>query len=83
VPGLRFSILYAPFASDVTERTCSMSAGLAASTVTPGSTAPVASFTTPANALCARAALGNKSTAAITSAARTIRLFLMPSLLER
>src|SRR5437763_1597256 len=55
-----------------------MSAGLAASTVTPGSTAPVASFTTPANALWARAMLGNRSTAATTSTELKIRLFIMP-----
>src|SRR5213076_1417267 len=34
-------------ASVATVRTFSMSAGLAASTVTPGNTAPIASFTTP------------------------------------
>ena len=38
--------------SVVTDRTRSMSAGLAASTVTPGRTAPVVSLTTPARALC-------------------------------
>src|SRR5476651_2140363 len=36
VPGRRFSIRYRPFASVVTERTFSIRAGLAASTVTPG-----------------------------------------------
>src|SRR5262249_3797292 len=41
-------ILYWPSASLTTDRTFSMSAGLAASTVTPGITAPEGSRTTPA-----------------------------------
>src|SRR5881397_2143797 len=41
-------ILYCPEPSVTTVRTFSISAGLAASTVTPGSTAPVVSLTTPA-----------------------------------
>src|SRR5580765_2292849 len=48
VPGTRLTILYWPAASVTTVRTRSMSDGLAASTVTPGMTAPVASLTTPA-----------------------------------
>ena len=48
VPGRRSTILYWPCASVVTVRTRSISAGLLASTVTPGITAPVVSFTTPA-----------------------------------
>jgi len=40
--------LYWPVPSLTTVRTFSISAGLLASTVTPGSTAPVASFTVPA-----------------------------------
>src|SRR6266511_3019218 len=47
-PGLRSTILYWPWPSATTERTFSIRAGLAASTVTPGSTAPEASLTTPA-----------------------------------
>src|SRR4029450_2793790 len=35
-PGRRFSILYAPFASVLADRTCSMSAGLDGSTTDPG-----------------------------------------------
>jgi len=56
-PGRRSTILYWPVASVVTARTFSMSAGLAASTVTPGSTAPDVSLTTPASdgADCANA----------------------------
>src|ERR671937_875454 len=41
-------IRYCPSPSVTAVRTFSMSAGLAASTVTPGSTAPVVSLTTPA-----------------------------------
>src|SRR4029453_10392335 len=40
-----------------------MSAGLDASTLTPGMTAPVPSFTTPAIATCAWAGLGNNNAA--------------------
>src|SRR5438132_6934585 len=71
---------YAPFASVLTDRTFSMSTSRAASTVTPGSTAPVVSFTTPANALCARAAVGNASTATSTSSDNS--RFFIPTLLN-
>jgi hypothetical protein len=47
-----------------------MSAGLAASTVTPGSTAPDGSFTTPAIDACANSDAGNNSSEARTIAAR-------------
>ena len=47
VPGRRSTMRYCPCPSVVAERTFSINAGLAASTVTPGSTAPVASFTVP------------------------------------
>ena len=46
-PGRRFSTRYCPASSVTTERTFSISAGLATSTVTPGSTAPDVSRTTP------------------------------------
>src|SRR5699024_8858584 len=46
-PGRRSTILYTPSPSVATERTFSMSAGLAASTVTPGKIAPDESLTTP------------------------------------
>src|SRR5215475_2977467 len=42
----------------MTERTCSIKAGLLASTVTPGSTAPEGSRTTPVRLLCAHAVTG-------------------------
>ena len=48
VPGRRSTILYCPLVSVVTDRTFSINAGLAASTVTPGSTAPEVSLATPA-----------------------------------
>src|SRR4051812_25161709 len=73
---------YAPFASVDTERTFSMSTGLLASTVTPGSTAPVASFTTPANALCARAVDGSARKAS-TAVAIAKRVLVMRILLDR
>src|SRR6478672_11067555 len=58
-PGRRSTILYWPCVSVVTVRTCSMSAGLDASTVTPGITAPLGSLTTPAIPLvCANAMSG-------------------------
>src|SRR5688572_33022364 len=78
MPGRRFSILYAPFESVATDRTLSMSTSLAASTVTPGSTAPVASLTTPANALCARAVVGHASRHASAHTDSSSLLMLFP-----
>src|SRR5439155_5209013 len=49
---------YWPASFVVAVLTFSISTGLLASTVTPGRTAPVVSFTTPAIALCACAARG-------------------------
>src|SRR6267378_1031014 len=48
MPGRKSTILYWPSPSVMAARTFSMSAGLDASTVTPGSTAPVLSLTEPA-----------------------------------
>src|SRR6187402_3682945 len=61
-------MLYWPLPSVVTERTFSINTELAASTVTPGSTAPDASLTIPAivAASWARAPAGTKSTARTT-----------------
>ena len=54
--------MYWPCASVVAVRTRSISAGLLASTVTPGITAPVVSFTTPAIPVaCANTAAGNST----------------------
>src|SRR5687767_12667677 len=58
VPGRRSTTLNWPEPSVTTDRTFSISAGLEASTVTPGRIAPDASFTTPAMDACAYAAAG-------------------------
>src|SRR5258706_1475299 len=57
---------YRPCASVTTERTCSINAGLLASTVTPGSTPPEGSRTTPVRLLCAHATAGAQTTAQTT-----------------
>src|SRR5436309_1864475 len=57
-----------------------MSAGLAASTVTPGSAPPVASLTTPAIALCADARPTMSASADITSTAVIkLRMYVLQS----
>src|SRR5262249_9090721 len=61
---------YWPAPSVIAVRVFSISAGLDASTVTPGSTAPVPSFTTPAIATCARAVAGSRNAAPHTTAAQ-------------
>ena len=64
-PGRNSTIRYCPWLSVTALRTFSISAGLAASTVTPGSTAPEASRATPARepfSACADAMAGNNST---------------------
>src|SRR5688500_4880979 len=70
MPGRRSTIRYWPVSSLTTERTFSIRTGLAASTVTPGSTAPDASLTTPAMAPCANAAAGTSRTTSRTAADR-------------
>ena len=56
-PGRRSMMVNRPWPSVTTVRACSMSAGLDASTVTPGSTPPVVSVTRPAMpTFCAEAA---------------------------
>src|SRR5678815_3407306 len=66
-------------------RTFSISAGLAASTVTPGSTAPDASRTTPVSDACAAATLGSSATSTPTTTAipqlRVRNIDLSPELL--
>src|SRR5437764_182350 len=74
MPGRRSRILYRPEPSVTTVRTFSMRAGLDASTVTPGRTAPEVSFTVPAIAalaplVCANAAGANTSETNAASAA--------------
>src|SRR5262245_8074201 len=70
VPGRRSTMLYRPSPSVMAVRTFSMSAGLAASTVTPGSTAPDVSLTSPAMlpvvTACARATVGRRVNTQIT-----------------
>src|SRR5688572_8786936 len=53
---------YWPVPSVTAVRTFSTSAGLAASTVTPGNTAPVVSLTSPARMACAAATRGTTAT---------------------
>src|SRR5215471_13526778 len=52
---------YKPAPSVTVARVFSMSAGLDVSTVTPGSTAPDESFTTPVIDACAYASVGNRT----------------------
>src|SRR4249919_3195099 len=70
VPGRRSTTLYWPVPSVTTNRTFSINTGLAASTVTPGSTAPDVSFTTPAMDACAYAAAGTSTRDAIVNTIR-------------
>src|SRR4029450_6109139 len=67
---------YTPCASETTLRPRSMSTWLVASTVTPGSTAPVASLTTPVMALWALAVAGQTVTHArpTTNPKATVRI---------
>src|SRR4029450_12034271 len=60
-------ILYCPPPSVTTERVFSIKAGLEASTVTPGSSAPEESLTTPAIDPCACASVERRRTTATTS----------------
>src|SRR5262245_45136000 len=55
---------YAPLPSVTVDFDFSMRAGLDASTVTPGSTAPVSSLTTPVNTLCPNTVPGIRPTTA-------------------
>src|SRR3982751_2277818 len=55
-------IRYSPLLSVVTDRTFSIRAGLDASTVTPGRTAPDVSLTTPVMDACAAARAGTSTT---------------------
>src|SRR5215470_1144270 len=57
-PGSNSVSRYCPVPSVTALRDFSISAELAASTVTPGSTAPDESFTTPASVACANAEAG-------------------------
>src|SRR5712671_2930164 len=81
MPGRRSTILYKPSPSVVAVLTFSISAGLLASTVTPGRTAFDESRTTPAMApFCARASAGNKTNdaKAATPARQDCHLHIRP-----
>src|ERR1700704_3411275 len=74
---------YCPVASVTTERTFSIRAGLAASTLTPGRTAPELSLTTPVIAACAEAVDGKSRETRITRSAhedRRTRFAMLSSL---
>src|SRR5262245_41490813 len=60
-------MLYCPVPSATTERVFSINAGLEASTVTPGSSAPEASLTTPAMDPCACASVEKRRRTATTN----------------
>src|SRR5688572_33229416 len=66
VPGFRSTIRYCPVPSVTTVRDFSMSAGLDASTVTPGMMAPDVSLTMPATAGWENAGVERRSRAATT-----------------
>src|SRR5207244_11621046 len=72
MPGRRLTILYCPDPSVTTVRIRSMRAGLAASTVTPGITAPLVSLTVPAM-VCACTAVA-ASTAPTATAVNRVKL---------
>jgi hypothetical protein len=69
-----------PFESVIAVRVCSISAGLAASTVTPGSTAPLGSFTAPAILPWARASRDNinRLARAVNPTTRILRIEFLP-----
>ena len=76
-PGRRSTTLYWPDESVVTVRVFSINDGLAASTVTPGRTAPDVSLTTPAIELWACAAVGSSRKRALaTKASNELRRIL-------
>src|SRR4030095_950185 len=82
-PGRKSVSLYWPGASVVAVRTRSISAGLAASTVTPGSTAPLVSRTTPAMpVVCANATCVETTYAKAAMQDRRTYLRIATSLVE-
>src|SRR5688572_7921613 len=68
-PGRRSTMRYRPWLSVTAVLEPAISAGLLASTVTPGSTAPEVSLTTPVMLLWAHAAAGSRNTHTITNRA--------------
>ena len=79
-PARRSTMRYWPLPSVTAERVFSIRAGLDASTVTPGSTAPEASLTTPVMEAWANAAAGTSTSNAKT--AKPCRNLRMNSLLR-
>ena len=81
-PARRSTMRYWPLPSVVADRTFSISAGLAASTVTPGSTAPDGSLTMPVIDACAQAIDGRDKTTSNTTPTtfklRMLRCLLRP-----
>src|SRR5437773_2033382 len=83
VPARRSMMRYWPEPSVTAERVLSMSAGLDASTVTPGSTAPDASRTVPVTAACANSGTGSSrrtTNARHVVAVRMGQSLLLPSI---
>src|SRR5262245_14966203 len=79
VPARRSTMRYCPAPSVTTDRLCSISDGLEASTVTPGRTAPDESRTTPViDACCANAADGTRIADHNTMAASRLANLMMP-----
>src|SRR6266545_1672849 len=90
MPGGSVTIRYCPVPSVTTERAFSISAGLLASTVTPGSTAPDGSLTTPVIEAWAKAAEGIRNARSNARTKRTASrsmeassLFLLAGCCER
>ena len=81
VPGFRSMTRYWPVPSVTTERTFSINAGLAASTVTPGNTAPDASRTVPVRVPWANAEVDSNMNAA-TQRKHFTALYMSGVLLE-
>src|SRR6516165_10116234 len=67
-------IRYCPDPSVTADRVFSMSAGLAASTLTPGNTAPDASWTVPVRAAWAKTVPGRRRTARIARHFAEVRI---------
>src|SRR5262249_22456887 len=81
-PGRRSTIVYWPWPFETTDRVFSMSTSLDASTVTPGRTAPDASLTVPAMALCALAGVGKSVRETSAANAENKTRLVMPVPLE-
>ncbi|MNC89461.1 hypothetical protein D3C83_54000 [compost metagenome] len=83
VPGLRSTIRYWPVLPVTTDRTRSINAGLVASTVTPGSTAPDVSRAIPVMVACAHAAVGRSINTQLSQIACSRRILSSHSVFYR